>query len=106
MSARVSAHHISFVFREFHDVHEPHVGQGISHTRPVGVGVQPVVLSLSLVIVTSYQDQSPCLGSALVENSTSSILIREIREGIILFALAQTRFLDSQTPFKGPQNIK
>ena len=53
-------------------MHEPHVGQGVSHTRPVGVGVQPVVLSL--LIITSYQDQSPCLGSALVQNSTGSIL--------------------------------
>ena len=49
MSAGVSAHHVSLVFREFDDVHEPHVGEGVRHVRPVGVGVQPVVLTLVTV---------------------------------------------------------
>ena len=72
VSSGVSSHHVGFVFREFDDVHEPHVGERVRHTLPVRVRVQPVVLSL--LIVASYQDQSPGLGSALVQNSTGSVL--------------------------------
>ena len=72
MSAGVAAHHVSFIFGQFDDVHEPDVRQRVRHIRPVIVAVEPIVLTL--VVVASNQNQSPCLSPVLVQDSAGSIL--------------------------------
>ena len=81
--AGVAPHHVGLVLGHLHDLHEPHVGEWISHGGPVGVGVDPVVLSV--LVVTSHQYQSPGLGAALVEDCAGSVLeISQIQQFIFI----------------------